>query len=179
MGVTAEGVETIDELDLVRRLGCSDIQGFLFGRPMSADDALLLAADSKSMTAGKDVQPRAPRHSLIRRGSLRWSGGTLPVRLRNISAEGAMIESGNDMRPESDVELDLADDLRLTGCVRWSQDGRIGLKFAEAFDLRRLGTLRAPKPGNMRPDYLGSELDPNSPWAARKERLTIKDVKRK
>jgi len=179
MSVTAEGVETIDELDLVRRLGCSNIQGFLFGRPMSANEANQLAADSKSMTAGKDVEPRPARHSLIRRGSLSWAGGTLPVRLRNISAEGAMIESGNDMRPESDVELDLADGLRLTGRVRWSQDGRIGLKFAEAFDLRRLGSLRSSKPGTVRPDYLGSELDPNSPWAARKERLTIKDVKRK
>jgi diguanylate cyclase (GGDEF)-like protein len=179
MGVTAESVETIDELDLVRRLGCSDIQGFLFGRPMSADDAAKLAADSKSMTAGKDVEPRPPRHSLLRRGSLRWAGGTLPVRLRNISAEGAMIEGVNDLRPESDVELDLADGLRLSGRVRWSRDGRMGLKFAEAFDLRRLGSLRTSKPGALRPDYLGSELDPNSPWAARKERLTIKEVKRK
>jgi len=69
IGVTAEGVETIEELDLVRRLGCSDIQGFLFGRPISADDALQLAADSESMNAGKDVEPRPPRHTLIRCGS--------------------------------------------------------------------------------------------------------------
>jgi len=90
-----------------------------------------------------------------------------------------MIESGNDRRPESDVELDLTDGLRLTGRVRWSQDGRIGLKFAEVFDLMRVGSLRTSNSGTVRPDYLGSELDPNSPWAARKERLTIKDVKRK
>ena len=179
MSVTAEGVETIEELDLVHRLGCTDIQGFLFGRPMSAADASRLAAESRPLAAGKDVQPRAARHSLIRRGSLRWAGGTLPVRLRNISAEGAMIESGNEMSPESDIELDLADGLRLTGKVRWSQEGRVGIRFAEAFDLKRLGTIRSPKSGVMRPDYLRSELDPDSPWAARTERLTIKDVKRK
>jgi diguanylate cyclase (GGDEF)-like protein len=179
MRVTAEGIETIEELELVRRLGCTDIQGFLFGRPMSAGDALRLAADSKAVSAGADVQPRPARHSLIRRGSLRWAGGILPVRLRNISSEGAMIEAGNAMSPESEVELDLADGLRLTGKVRWSQEGRVGLKFAEAFDLKRLGSLRSKKSGVMQPDYLGSELDPNSPWAARKERLTIKDVKRK
>ena len=179
MGVTAEGVETLDELQLVRELGCSEIQGFLFGRPMTADEALKLAADSKPMTAA-DVRPRPPRHSLIRRGSLSWDGGSLPVRLRNISADGAMIESGNVMEPGSEVELDLADGLRLTGQVRWSQDGRVGLKFAESFDLQRLGTA-ARKAGSriLRPDYLRSELDPESPWAARQDKLTIKDVKRK
>jgi hypothetical protein len=31
----------------------------------------------------------------------------------------------------------------------------------------------------VRPDYLSSELDPDSPWAARRDRLTIKDVQRK
>jgi diguanylate cyclase (GGDEF)-like protein len=179
MSVTAEGVETLEELELVRELGCDEIQGFLFGRPMTADEALRLAADSKPMSAN-DVQPRPPRHRLLRRGSLRWTGGILPVRLRNISAEGAMIESGNTMEPGSEIELDLADGLRLTGKVRWSQDGRVGLKFAEDFNLQRLGsTPRKPNTDVLQPDYLRSELDPGSPWAARQDRLTIKDVKRK
>jgi diguanylate cyclase (GGDEF)-like protein len=36
---TAEGVETDCELAMVRRLGCRKIQGYYFGRPMSARDA--------------------------------------------------------------------------------------------------------------------------------------------
>jgi len=176
--VTAEGVETLDELELVRELGCTDIQGFLFGRPITAEDALRLAEDSRSMSA-KDVEPRAPRHSLIRRAALRLGAGTLPVRLRNISAEGAMIESGDAMQPGSDVELDV-DGIRLEAEVRWSQDGRTGLRFAESFDLRRLGSARRKaQAGILLPDYLRSELDPESPWAARKERLTVKEVKAK
>ena len=126
-----------------------------------------------------DVQPRPPRHSLIRRGALRWGGSTLPVRLRNISADGAMIESGNEMEAGAEVELDV-DGVRLIGQVRWAQDGRIGLKFVESFDLGLLGDARRKaKPGVLRPDYLRSELDPQSPWAARRDRLTIRDVKRK
>ena len=39
MSTTAEGVETEAELALARELGCGKIQGFYFGRPMSADDA--------------------------------------------------------------------------------------------------------------------------------------------
>ena len=179
MAVTAECVETLDELALVRKLGCTEIQGFLFGRPMAADAALKLAEASKPMSVGEEMQKRPPRHSLIRRGELLWDGTSLPVRLRNISADGAMIETDQPMAAGSDVELDLADGLRLSGQVRWSKDGRIGVKFAEAFDLKRLGKARrAASAGLVMPDYLRSETEPDSPWAGRQDRLSIKDVKR-
>ena len=42
MSTTAEGVETDEELAMIRRLGCRKIQGYLFGRPMSAADARAL-----------------------------------------------------------------------------------------------------------------------------------------
>jgi len=42
MSTTAEGVETINELDVVRGLGCRKIQGYYFGRPMPASAAGLL-----------------------------------------------------------------------------------------------------------------------------------------
>lgn len=39
MSTTAEGVETVEEAKLIRNLGCDKIQGFYFGRPMTAEDA--------------------------------------------------------------------------------------------------------------------------------------------
>ena len=39
MTTTAEGAETIDEVQMIRDLGCDKIQGFYFGRPMEAADA--------------------------------------------------------------------------------------------------------------------------------------------
>ena len=36
MTTTAEGVETPAQLDHVRRLGCTDVQGFLYSRPVPA-----------------------------------------------------------------------------------------------------------------------------------------------
>lgn len=36
LGVTAEGVETADQLRILRRLGCGAVQGFLLGRPLPA-----------------------------------------------------------------------------------------------------------------------------------------------
>ena len=39
-GVIAEGIETPEQRDLIGGLGCRLVQGYLFGRPMSPDDAL-------------------------------------------------------------------------------------------------------------------------------------------
>ena len=39
MDTTAEGVETHDDLHLIRELGVSQVQGYIFGRPGSAADA--------------------------------------------------------------------------------------------------------------------------------------------
>jgi EAL domain-containing protein (putative c-di-GMP-specific phosphodiesterase class I) len=39
MTTTAEGVETPEQAKLIRELGCDKIQGYYFGRPMSAEDA--------------------------------------------------------------------------------------------------------------------------------------------
>ena len=44
MTTTAEGVETAEEAKLIRGLGCTKIQGFYFGRPMEAADALALVS---------------------------------------------------------------------------------------------------------------------------------------
>lgn len=45
MRVVAEGVETLGQRDLLVQMGCDELQGFLFARPMSAA-ALLLWADA-------------------------------------------------------------------------------------------------------------------------------------
>jgi len=37
--VVAEGVETREELDFVRKHGCQQVQGFLFSRPVPAEEA--------------------------------------------------------------------------------------------------------------------------------------------
>ncbi len=38
MEITAEGVETQEQLDLVRREGCTEVQGYYFSRPRPADE---------------------------------------------------------------------------------------------------------------------------------------------
>jgi diguanylate cyclase (GGDEF)-like protein len=51
MTTTAEGVETDSEYQLVRRLGCRKVQGYLFGRPMAPADVRALFEVSKREVA--------------------------------------------------------------------------------------------------------------------------------
>jgi len=44
MSTTAEGAETEEEYAMIRRLGCRKVQGYLFGRPMPAEQARALLA---------------------------------------------------------------------------------------------------------------------------------------
>jgi diguanylate cyclase (GGDEF)-like protein len=41
--VTAEGIETSTQADMLREAGCDQLQGYMVGKPMSADDILKLA----------------------------------------------------------------------------------------------------------------------------------------
>lgn len=128
--------------------------------------------------APRPVVDRGARHALLRKGTLYWSGVNIPVRLRNISAHGAKIESEQELRPGSEVELDLGEAGFQMAEVRWSKDGQVGLRFADDFDISSLapGAPSENAPDMLKPAYLETELRPDSPWAARFERLSLTDL---
>ena len=104
----------------------------------------------------------------------------MPVRLRNISVDGAMLDGIGDLTPGMQVVLELSGVLAAPGQVRWSRSGQIGIRFDHAVDLAALAHAdHQPSPQSphmVKPDYLQTELEPDSPWAARWERLTADDL---
>jgi diguanylate cyclase (GGDEF)-like protein len=44
MATTAEGVETVEQLEKIQALGCTEMQGYLFSRPLPAQDIIRLFA---------------------------------------------------------------------------------------------------------------------------------------
>ena len=139
MDTTAEGAETHDELTMIRELGCSHIQGYIFGRPMNPDDAGRLAAENKEVTADGFQFNRPPRQGILKVASLQFNGMSMPVRVRNISTGGALLECDRMLPVESKVQLDLPGCGNLGAEVRWAEARRMGLQFEDEFDLRRLG----------------------------------------
>ncbi|HEX2763369.1 MAG TPA: PilZ domain-containing protein [Allosphingosinicella sp.] len=129
--------------------------------------------------APRPVVEREERQKLLRAGTLYWSGISIPVRLRNISSNGAKIESERELVPGAEVELDLGEAGFQMAEVRWSKDGQIGLRFAEEFNFEALtpGKQAAAPPEVLKPAYLETETRPDSPWAARFERLSLTDLK--
>jgi diguanylate cyclase (GGDEF)-like protein len=93
METTAEGVETQDEIELIRGLGCSHIQGFVYGRPIRAEQVIKMLTDEGGMaTAIGYKTSRSQRTAVMRAAMLRIGDIEGEVRIRNISATGAMID---------------------------------------------------------------------------------------
>jgi len=57
METTAEGTETRAEFEAMRRLGCAQIQGYYFGKPMSAEDAGRLMDRSRPLVSLEELWP--------------------------------------------------------------------------------------------------------------------------
>ena len=136
---TAEGVETQDEIDFIRNLGCSHIQGFVFGRPLEVD-----VLREQLGTRGADAQrvghksTREARLRIFRAAQMTISGRPHPVRLRNISNGGVMVEGPAWVTKGTPVEVDITDDVTIAGKVRWADDGRIGIQFDDPVELSKL-----------------------------------------
>jgi diguanylate cyclase (GGDEF)-like protein len=143
MDTTAEGAETHDELTLIRDLGCSHIQGYIFGRPMSPEDAGELAAQNKAVTADGFQFNRPPRQGILKVASVQWNGMTIPVRVRNISTGGALLESSRTLPVASAIQLDLPGCGHLGAEIRWAEGKRMGVQFEQEFDLRLLAPGKA------------------------------------
>jgi hypothetical protein len=127
---------------------------------------------------------RPDRHSLLLRGVLHAGIESVEVRLRNISAEGAMLDCAEDFLIGTPIVLELAGGgaLAIAGCVRWCLSGQIGVLFDAPFDMQLLadgGTAQHAKtslPNYVKPDYLTSEGEDDSPWAARTYGLRPQDL---
>jgi hypothetical protein len=154
------------------------------------DETILWTSDRQSGPVFKPEKPqpapvhavadREPRQTLLRAGTLYWSGISIPVRLRNISGGGARVESARELCPGAEVELDLGEAGFQVAEVRWSKDGQVGLRFAQSFDIEALAPSHqtGERPAELlKPAYLETELQPDSPWAARFERLTLSELK--
>jgi diguanylate cyclase (GGDEF)-like protein len=178
MQTTAEGVETQDELALVRDLGCTLVQGYIYGKPMSAEDALQVASRTSSVTPSGFQRARESRFKLIRAALLHFSGDIKGARLRNISSGGALLESREELPVGAEIKLDFAAGAILDAIVVWTKGTQSGVQFDKPFNLKLLSQARpkAKATDNFTPNYLKPDDGPVSSRQVKKP-LGIEDLK--
>ena len=139
METTAEGAETQDEIELIRRLGCSHIQGYYYGAPLEQPElAKKMGMDGGAANAVGHKVARAPRRAILRRGRMVIDGYVYNVRVRNISESGVMVEVPIYVPPNSTSVLEIQDGPTLNVRCVWWADQRCGLAFSEIVDLQWL-----------------------------------------
>ncbi|MFN2473163.1 MAG: putative bifunctional diguanylate cyclase/phosphodiesterase [Sphingomicrobium sp.] len=143
MDTTAEGVETHDDLHLIRELGVSQVQGYIFGRPVPCEEARAIAM-ATHVEADGFQSTREPRHRLMRRAIAGINGERREIRLRNISAMGAQVDCDEAVTPGQSLTIDIVGVGPVVGTVRWAQAGKFGVQFTDQFDLARLAPKQAP-----------------------------------
>jgi len=130
MDTTAEGVETLDELDLVRMHGCSHIQGFIYERPLSTESATERLRTGLAAVARGPRASRQPRQTMLRKVVLDHHGQLYNGTIRNVSATGAQVEGLWNVPPGTIFKIHISDALAVTATTRWSEEDRIGVEFA-------------------------------------------------
>ncbi|MDB5698862.1 MAG: diguanylate cyclase [Alphaproteobacteria bacterium] len=146
METTAEGVEVQDEIDLIRELGCSHIQGYVYGRPVVATEVReqLSAAGFTATPLGHRFS-RAPRTRMLRSTLFDAGGRRTLVRLRNVSTSGAMIDEVGQLELGGQVLIELIEGKMFHATVRWISAGKAGLEFAQPFHMNRADAAPAPR----------------------------------
>lgn len=120
----------------------------------------------------KDGEQRGDRrHPLIWSGVIHHDYQSTPVRLRNISETGAMIECNAPLRAGSEPLLDLGEAGSVTATVTWVVGDSAGLRFHAPFDLTRLARSRpevAPvkweQPGYVAPGEAAADSPSDQEW---------------
>lgn len=142
METTAEGIETLDQLDLVRDLRVSHIQGYVYSRPVDNESLLerCAAGEWTIVPIGPAVQ-RAERISMYRKIAAVHDNHRYEVVLRNLSVSGALIEGIYDVPVGTKFVLDFGDGQLAIASVVRSAACQQGVMFEERLVSDRNGGL--------------------------------------
>ncbi|MFA9201775.1 MAG: putative bifunctional diguanylate cyclase/phosphodiesterase [Cypionkella sp.] len=133
METVAEGVEAMDELALISKLGASHIQGYIFSKALAQDELL-----KRLNEGGLKFDPEGPaKHRADRRSTYRKVGvihedHRYEVVMRNLSKSGAGIEGLLDVPLGTPLVLDLGGGQLVVSTVVRSEGYAQGLEFEQS-----------------------------------------------
>lgn len=117
---------------------------------------------NRQMDQSNNPQNRKTRRSnVLMSASLELSGTSLPVKLRNLSADGALVEA--DMLPVEGASIVFRKgELSVQGRVAWAKTRHAGISFARKLEQDQvLRHVPAPR-ARVKPDFRRPGLKANS-----------------
>lgn len=137
-------------------------------------------ADDGQGTEPDSAKRRSDRHPLVWNGVIYYDDAhdyeAEPVRLRNISTSGALVQSGNPLARDTTVYLDMRSAGRHAATVKWTCGDQSGLEFHEPFDIQLLAKATPDvTPSGATPS---AEFGTQEPWAPGWRRSTIGELAR-
>jgi hypothetical protein len=135
------------------------------------------ADDDPSVDSIGAKRRESDRHPLVWNGLIYYAGKhdyeAEPVRLRNISVAGALVQSGNPLTEGETVYLDLRSAGRHAATVIWTRGDQSGLQFHELFDIHSLSQER---PEVAAATAVTETFGKQQPWAPGWRRATIEQM---
>ena len=130
MTTTAEGIETRDELALMRELGVDQIQGWIYSKARTGDDvAAALATGDWVIDPQGPAKQRAERRTILRKIGVIHEDHRYEVMMRNVSRTGAAIEGLINVPVGTQFVVDFGEGQLVVATVRRSDDTLQGLQF--------------------------------------------------
>ncbi len=132
METTAEGIEAMDELEWIRSLNVSHVQGYVYSMAVQAEELLRLVEHGEWI-----VKPNGPakfrqdRVSMYRKVQAIHENHCYSVMIRNISATGALMEGLSEVPVGTKFVIDFGDGQLALAVVRRSQKLQQGIEFEE------------------------------------------------
>lgn len=130
MDTTAEGIETLDQLALIQRLGVSHIQGFVYSAAVKNEEL-----EQRCGVGDWVIPPQGParqrhkRYTMLRRCGAVHENHYYPIVVRNLSATGALIEGIIDVPIGTQFVIDFGEGQLATADVVRSRKNQQGVKF--------------------------------------------------
>ncbi|MFC3785578.1 diguanylate cyclase (GGDEF)-like protein/PAS domain S-box-containing protein [Sphingopyxis italica] len=132
METTAEGIESLDQLDLIRGLNVSHVQGYIYSKPVPQAELLDHAeAGSWTIKPSGPARQRNDRFSLFRKVGAIHDNHRYAVVIRNLSTTGALIEGILDVPVGTRFVIDFGEGQLVTATVRRSAKHQQGIEFEQ------------------------------------------------
>ncbi len=132
METTAEGIETLDQFDLIRELGVSHIQGYVYSKPIANDELHeKLAHGDWTINPTGPAKQRSDRRSVYRKAGAIVGNFYHSIIIRNLSLSGALVEGLVDVPYHTPIIIDFGEGQLQFAYVRRAQRGGFGVEFCE------------------------------------------------